>query len=511
MLAKIHSATVYGVEAFPVEIEVNESRGDPQMDIVGLPDAAVKESRYRVLTAIHNSGFASPKGRLTVNLAPADIKKEGPIFDLPIALGTLATQMEVQPEALKNISAVGELALSGEVRKIKGVLPITIAMQKKRRRSILVPLENAEEAAVVDGINVFPVRTLREAQEIVAGLIQPTPYKIDVKKVFEAGAIYEDDFADVKGQEQAKRAIEVAVAGGHNIIMIGPPGSGKTMLARRIPSILPPMTLDEAIEITRIHSVAGALAPHQALVAKRPFRAPHHTISDAGLLGGGTYPMPGEVSLAHCGVLFLDELPEFHRNVLEVMRQPLEDGFVVISRAAGSITFPCRFMLVAAMNPCPCGYSGDRKRECRCTGVQIQNYRNKISGPLLDRIDIHIEVPSLPYQTLSTTSSSESSSLIRERVIKARLIQQERFKNLKKVRCNADMRSKDIQKFCQLDKESASLLKEALDSLNLSARAYDRIIKVARTIADLDASEIIKPQHISEAIQYRTLDRNFWI
>jgi magnesium chelatase family protein len=511
MLAKIYSAAVYGVEAFPIEIEVNESRGDPQMDIVGLPDTAVKESRYRVLTAIHNSGFASPKGRLTVNLAPADIKKEGPIFDLPIALGTLATQMEVQPEALKEIAAVGELALSGEVRRIKGALPITLTMKKKHRKSILVPVENAEESAVVEGINVFPIRTLREAQEIVMGLLNPAPSKIDIKKVFETHSLYEEDFSDVKGQEQAKRAIEVAVAGGHNIIMIGPPGSGKTMLARRIPSILPQMTLEEALDITRIHSISGALLPHQALVAKRPFRAPHHTISDAGLLGGGTYPMPGEVSLAHCGVLFLDELPEFHRNVLEVMRQPLEDGFVTISRASASLTFPCRFMLVAAMNPCPCGYAGDRKRECRCTGIQIQNYRNKISGPLLDRIDIHIEVPSVPYQTLSSEALPESSAVIRQRVITARLIQQERFKGLRKVHCNAEMRSKELQKICHLNKQCSELLKEAIESLNLSARAYDRIIKVSRTIADLDKSSEIEPHHISEAIQYRTLDRNFWI
>ncbi|HBA86212.1 MAG TPA: magnesium chelatase [Verrucomicrobia bacterium] len=511
MLAKAFSGAVYGVDAYAVEIEVNAGRGDPQTVIVGLPDAAVKESKDRVETALINSGYKPPRGRTTINLAPADVKKEGPSFDLPIALGMLAATDDIPGEPLLNYCVVGELALSGEVRRVRGILPIALNARQEGRKGMIVPVDNAEEAAVVEGLEVYPVRTLREAGDFMAGKIPVAPFQLDVHEVFNSYSAYDDDFADVKGQESAKRALEVAMAGGHNILLLGPPGTGKSMLSRRVPSILPPMSMDESLETTKIHSISGSLPAHQALVARRPFRAPHHTISDAGLLGGGSHPMPGEVSLSHHGVLFLDELPEFHRNVLEVMRQPLEDGFVTISRAAASVTFPSRFMLVAAMNPCPCGFFGDLRRECRCSPLQIQRYRNKISGPLLDRIDIHVEVPAVNYQQLASMEKGEPSEKIRERVIKARQIQQHRFKGVAKVHCNANMRAKDVHKYCRPDPDAENSLKMALSDLNFSARAYDRILKVSRTIADLEGSEQVLLPHVSEAIQYRSLDRQYWV
>ncbi len=511
MLAKVFSAAVSGVDALEVEIEVNGGRGDPVIVIVGLPDTAVKESKDRVTTAIDNSGYRWSRGRMTINLAPASVKKEGPSFDLPIALGMIAVAQEMDIPNSGDFCFVGELALDGEVRPVTGVLPIALEARARGRRKVVVPAVNAREAAMVEGVEVHGVRNLREAFEFLAGERDVPATCEDLTQFFATHQNYEVDFADVRGHEPAKRAIEIAVAGGHNLLMLGPPGSGKSMLAKRIPTVIPPMTLEEAIETTKIHSICGLLLdPSRSFIATRPFRSPHHTISDIGLLGGGTNPTPGEVSVAHNGVLFLDELPEFKRSTLEVLRQPLEDGRVTISRAAGTMTFPAEFMFVAAMNPCPCGYFGDPKRECRCSTRQVEQYRSRISGPLLDRIDLHLEVPVVEFRQLAGKQPGESSAALRERILTARTIQRQRYGENQRVRCNARMTPQQQKTVCALDSTAEGLLQMAMDELQLSARAFDRILKVARTIADLAGQETISPEHIGEAIQYRTLDRKLW-
>jgi len=507
MIAKVETAALLGIDAFTVELEVDLARsGMPAFCMVGLAEGAVRESKERVFSALKNSGFKLPPSRITVNLAPADVRKEGSGYDLPLALGLLAGAGEIPVQALQDYYMAGELSLSGELKPITGVLPLAIMARDLGARGLFIPKENAREASVVKGLNVFPVASLSQSIRCLLGELTIPPAVSDLDALWALREKHLVDFSEVKGQEHAKRAIEIAAAGAHNLLFIGPPGSGKTMLARRIPTVLPPLGFNEALEVTKIYSVAGQLKTDQPMIVARPFRAPHHTISDAGLIGGGQYPRPGEVSLAHRGVLFLDELAEFKKHVLEVLRQPLEDGNVTISRAAISLSYPADFMLVAAMNPCPCGYLGDERHPCICTPSQIQRYRSKLSGPLLDRIDLQVEVPAVPYKELRQTKGSLDSTTMRTRIQKARDVQTERYQGTPLL-TNAQLSGKWLQKFCPLGDAEHAFLESAVNNLGLSARAFTRVLRIARTIADLSGDHTVGTSHLAEAINYRTLDR----